>query len=133
MRFKGRDGESGSGGGISLMVLILALGLIAVLGLVVDGGTKARAIDRANQVAYEAARAGVQAMTSGGNQVDLVVVENAADAYLLAHGATGTASVAGQQITVDATFTAPTKVLSVIGINHWTVTGHGTAFLVYGQ
>ena len=132
-RLGDRGSESGSGGGISLVFLIFALALLAVFGLVVDGGTKARALDQANQIAYEAARAGLQAMTPVSAQIDAVAVDAAAETYLTAHGATGTASVSGQQVSVDVTLTAPTKVLMIIGIDHWTVTGHGTAFLAYGQ
>jgi len=58
-----RGGEAGSGGGISLVMLIGAIGLLMVLGLVMDGSARARALDRADQLASEAARAGLQAAT----------------------------------------------------------------------
>ena len=53
--------------------------------------------------------------------------------YLADHGATGAATVAGLQVEVDVTITEPTKALGVVGINTFTVTGHGVAYLVYAQ
>ena len=70
-RLRNRElgGESGEGGGISFLMLGAAVALLMVLGLVLDGSAKAHALDRANQLAYEAARAGLQTVNpsaSGG-------------------------------------------------------------------
>ena len=45
-------------GAVGLMLAVLALGLLAMVGLVVDGAGKARALTRADDVAAAAARAG---------------------------------------------------------------------------
>ena len=60
-------------------------------------------------------------------------MDAAVDKYLAAHGVSGTAAIADQQVIVEVTITEPTKMLSMVGIDSMTVTGHGTANLVYGQ
>lgn len=133
LRNRERGGESGEGGGISFLMLGAAVALLMVLGLVLDGSAKAHALDRANQLAYEAARAGLQTVNPSSARVDLVAVDTAVDSYLAAHGVSGTAAIADQQVVVEVTITEPTKMLSMVGIDSMTVTGHGTANLVYGQ
>jgi hypothetical protein len=134
-RLQHRDlaGESVEGGGISFLMLGAAAALLMVLGLVLDGSTKAHALDRANQLAYEAARAGLQTVNPAVSRVDAVAVDTAVNKYLVAHGVSGTAAIADQQVIVEVTITEPTKMLSMVGIDSMTVTGHGTANLVYGQ
>jgi hypothetical protein len=133
-RLRNRElgGESGGGGGISFLILGAAAALLMVLGLVLDGSAKAHALDRANQLAYEAARAGLQTVNPSAS-VDVVAVDAAVDKYLAGHGVSGTAAIAYQQVIVEVTITEPTKMLSMVGIDSMTVTGHGTANLVYGQ
>lgn len=133
-RLRARRSESGSGGGISLMMAIFIIALIMVLGLVIDGSAKAKALDRANQLASEAARAGLQAATPEG--VGARAVDAAVGAYLRGEGVSDFTSVVGkQQVAVTVTITQPTKMLSAIGIDSTTVTGRGTANFVfsYGQ
>ena len=120
LRNRGLGGESGEGGGIAFLMLGTAVALLMVLGLVLDGSAKAHALDRANQLAYEAARAGLQTVNPSASRVDAVAVDAAVEYYLAAHG-------------VEVTITEPTNMLSMVGINSMTVTGHGTANLIYGQ
>lgn len=131
LRRRGRE-AGGSGGGTSLVMLLGAAALFIVFALVVDGGTKARALDRANQLAYEAARAGLQVAAPTG-PVNYRDIEAAAEQYLADHDASGAATVDGRQVSVDVTITQPTKALAVVGIDDITVTGHGVAYLVYAQ
>ena len=133
LRHRELGGEAGGGGGISFLMLGAAAALLMVLGLVLDGSAKAHALDRANQLAYEAARAGLQTVNPSASRVDVVAVDTAVDKYLAAHGVLGTAAIADQQVIVEVTITEPTKMLSMVGIDSMTVTGHGTANLVYGQ
>ena len=125
--------ESGEGGGIAFLMLGTAVALLMVLGLVLDGSAKAHALDRANQLAYEAARAGLQTVNPSASRVDAVAVDAAVENYLAARGVSGTAAIADQQVIVEVTITEPTKMLSMVGVDSMTVTGHGTANLVYGQ
>lgn len=132
-RLRERDPEAGSAGGISLIMLVGAIGLLMVLGLVIDGSAKAHALDRANRLASEAARAGLQAVNPAGDRVDAVAVQHAVNQYLRSEGVSGTAEVADRQVIVHVRITEPTRMLSMIGIDSMTVTGDGTANLVYGQ
>ncbi len=132
-RLLDRGDEAGSGGGISLVMLIFAIGLLMVLGLVIDGSAKARTLDHANQLATEAARAGLQAATPDG--VDQQRVDAVVGAYLTAGGITewNTRIVGGKQIVVDVTIQQNTKMLSMVGISTMTVHGEGTADVVYNR
>ena len=132
-RLRERDAEAGSAGGLSLVMLIGAIGLLMVLGLVMDGSAKAHALDRANRLASEAARAGLQAVNPAGDRVDAAAVQHAVTQYLHGEDVSGTAEVADRQVIVHVSITDPTKMLAMIGIDSMTVTGDGTANLVYGQ
>ena len=107
-RFRQIDwhGEEGSGGGMSLLMLGAAVALMMILGLIVDGGAKARALDHAGAIA-------------------------AARDYLAAAGATGSIAVAGMTVTATATLTARTVFLPLVGIDEFTVTGDGQAQVAY--
>ena len=129
--FRSRDGEDGSGGGMSLVLLLCAVALLVVLGLVVDGGTKAQALDRANRIAMEAAAAGAQAVTTGGGDVNAAAADAAVQDYLDAEGVTGDAQIQANRVDVAVTLTTPTKMLSMVGIDEITVTGDGYANVIY--
>jgi len=129
--FRSRDGEDGSGGGMSLVLLLCAVALLVVLGLVVDGGTKAQALDRANRIAMEAAAAGAQAVTTGGGDVNAAAADAAVQDYLAAEGVTGEAQIQANRVDVAVTLTTPTKMLSMVGIDEITVTGDGYANVIY--
>lgn len=125
------------GGGISLLIILFVPVALLVLGLVVDGGGKARAIGRADNVAEEAARAGttgvnIGALGQGSGQVlDANAAVNAARDYLAAVGVPGAVAVEdGNRLTVTVTITQPTVLLGMIGVDQWTVTGHGEAQLL---
>lgn len=122
-----RCNDDGSAGGFALIALLGGICLLMVLGLVVDGGTKASSADRGNRIAMEAARAGAQVLTVGSGSVD-----EAVQAYLAVEGVTGTSTVAGDRVDVTVRFSAPTKILSMIGINEIHASGEGFAYAVYG-
>lgn len=131
-RLTGRRGDSGSGGGAALMLLIIAVGLFMVLALVVDGGNRAQALDRANRIATEAARAGLQAAVIVDGNVDTSSVDPAVQQYLAAEHVNGTTNVInGNTVRVDVQMTVPTKVLAMINFNDIAVTGTGTADITY--
>jgi Flp pilus assembly protein TadG len=127
-------------GRIALLVLVMAFGVLAMIGLAVDGGGKMRALQRADNIAAEAARAAGQAIdldqaATGGQKVaDPNRAVAAAQAYLNAAGATGTVSISGdrQQVTVTVTGTYDPVILPMVGITRQTVIGHGSAQLLTG-
>jgi hypothetical protein len=128
---RSRDGEDGSGGGMSLVLLLCAVALLVVLGLVVDGGAKAQALDRANRIAMEAAAAGAQAFTTGGGEVNAAAADAAVQNYLAAEGVSGEAQIQANRVDVNVTLTKPTKMLSMVGIDEITVTGDGYANVIF--
>lgn len=130
------DREAGS---ITTYLAITVLGLLVLVGLVVDGGFKVRTAQRADTVAAEAARAAGQAVALApvvGHQavgVDRQAAVTAARAYLTAAGHTGTVTIGdgGTTVEVTVTTTSPTVFLALIGITDLTVTGHGQVTLVH--
>ncbi|MFF7451610.1 MULTISPECIES: TadE/TadG family type IV pilus assembly protein [unclassified Streptomyces] len=127
-------------GGVTVFVAVCVIALIGILGIAVDGGSRMRALERADFLAGEAARAGGQAIDPAqAIPGEAVVVDPqdavaAARAYLASAGATGTVTVSGDgtTLTVDVTDAYDTTFLSVAGIGSLPVAGHGKATLLYG-
>lgn len=140
-RLRARSGRGGDRerGSITLMLLVLFVGLIALAGIVIDGGAKLNQAENANAIAQEAARAGAgmvnpaNAYSTGSFTVDQSQAVAAARQYLAAAGYHGTVTTVGtESIQVTVTVTAPTRVLSIIGIDSMSSTGSATASLVAG-
>jgi Flp pilus assembly protein TadG len=128
-------------GAVGLMLAVLALGLLAMVGLVVDGAGKARALTRADDVAAAAARAGAQAVDIGdvragtSTGVNPARARSAARDYLDAAGMTGSIEVtdSGRTLTVNATAPYSPVFLAAIGVGQMNVTGTATVDLVQVQ
>jgi Flp pilus assembly protein TadG len=130
------DDERGS---LTLLLAVLFVSLIALAGIVVDGGAKLDAAQNATAAAQEAARAGAgmvdqaRAYSSGSFGVAQGQALDAARQYLASTGYQGTVAAVGtESIQVTVTVTEPTKILSIIGIDSMTGTGSATASLVAG-
>jgi Flp pilus assembly protein TadG len=130
---------SGERGGITLMLVILFVGLLAMAGIVIDGGAKLTEAENAAAAAQEAARAGAgivdpaRAYSTGSFTVARTQALAAARSYIAAAGYQGTAAPLGaNSIQVTVIVTEPTRVLSIIGIDSITSTGTATAELVTG-
>ena len=126
-------------GSITLMLLVLFVALIAMAGIVIDGGAKLNQAENATAIAQEAARAGAgmvnqgQALSTGSFTVDQAQAIAAAEEYLSGAGYHGSVTPVGtESIQVTVTVTGPTRVLSIIGIDSMTSTGSATASLVTG-
>jgi Flp pilus assembly protein TadG len=126
-------------GSLTLMLAVLMVPLLALSGLVIDGGRKLNQSSSAYAIAQEAARAGAgrvdrsAAYSSGTFRVDEAEAVAAARAYLAATGYTGTVSADGtRRIRVTVTITSHTLVLSLIGIDTMTSTGSAVAALITG-
>lgn len=126
-------------GSVTIFLAITALGLLALAGLVVDGGAKVRAVQRADRVAAEAARAAGQAVDVGqvlqgqAIHVDRRAAMAAATGYLRAAHVEGSAALVdgGTGIAVSTTTTAPTVFLGLLGIARFTVNGTAEVRLVH--
>ena len=126
-------------GSITLMLVALFVALIALAGIVIDGGAKLNQAENATAIAQEAARAGAgmvnqaNAYSTGSFTVDQGQAITAAQRYLAGAGYHGSVTPVGtESIEVTVTVTGPTRVLSIIGIDSMTSTGSATASLVTG-
>lgn len=126
-------------GSLTLLLAVLMVALLALAGLVIDGGRKLNQSASAYAVAQEAARAGAgivdrsAAYRSGTFRVDQGAALAAARSYLASAGYQGSVSADGtNRIRVSVSVTAHTLVLSLIGINTMTSTGSAVASLVSG-
>ena len=134
-------GPSGDRGAVTLFVAIAMVGLMVLAGLVVDGGAKVRAAQRADRVAAEAARAAGQAidlatvLEGSAVRVDRGAALQAAEAYLASAGVDGSARVIdrGAGISVSTRTSAPTVFLGLIGVAHLTVDGAAHVSLVHSM
>lgn len=135
IRFMTPDRDRGA---LSVFVAICAAGFLIVIGIVLDAGGRLRAVERADALAQEAARAAGQqvderrALAGEGFFIDKAAAEQAGYAYLAANDVGGTTAVnvdaqtGTVTVTVDSTY--DTALLGV-GLH---VHGVGKAKLVHG-
>ncbi|CAM5534436.1 hypothetical protein [Leifsonia shinshuensis] len=117
------------------MMIILAVALMAVAGVVVDGDGKTQAVQQSLTVAQGAARAGTNAATGYAVDGDAFTLSTgmavtAANNYIRAAGAQGSAQVVNNQVVVTVETTYRTKFLSLIGIGQLTASANAAARLV---
>jgi hypothetical protein len=125
-------------GRIALLVIVLTVAVLAMIGLSVDGGGKLRALQRADRLAIEAARAAGQAIAApqairGGEKVvDPVAATEAAHNYLDAAGVAGSVAISDdrKQVTVTVTIVYNTVFLGLVGIDTLPATRQASAVLV---
>jgi Flp pilus assembly protein TadG len=125
------------GGSIVAFVAVLALALLVLLGLVVDGGRAAAAKDAAQADAEQAARFGadqlsVSAARAGEITLDTQASTTAALKFLKTAGLVGSVEVSGLAVTVHIETLEPTVFLGVIGIRGIQVNATASASLVHG-
>lgn len=133
------DAESGT---LSIFVAMCATMLLMLTGLVLDGGGRLRAYERADALAQEAARAGGQqinraALLQGhGLQLDTTAAKQQALDYLTANGIDSRnvliTTTGNTLIKVKFTTTYHTALLGLIGFDQLGVQGVGQARLVPG-
>ncbi|MBS2545369.1 hypothetical protein KGQ19_00655 [Catenulispora sp. NL8] len=125
-------------GSISMMVAVMFFGWSVMIGLVVDGGGKLAAIEHADAVANEAARAGGQAIDptkaipGTAIVVDPTAAVSAAQTFLANAGVNGTVVPAADGKSIDVTVDTSYQPLftGAFGVGSWSVTGHGSAQLL---
>lgn len=128
-----RRSETGT---ISVFVVVVTIALIAVAGLVLDGGRLLAARRQAQDIAANAARAGAQALDendlrAGRVAIDPSAAATAAAGYLRQTQATGSTSVRGDTVTVRVDM--PVRMLlPLTGSSQRTVTATEQARAVQG-
>ncbi len=128
---------TGERGQVTAFLAVFVVALLAVAGLVIDGGYTLAAKRRAMNEAEGAARAAAQAVTPGSLRQGEPVLDPAkatllAQNYLAKTGHTGTIAIDGQRVSVSVSFAQPMLVLGLGGLGRVTVTGHGQARPVRG-
>ena len=128
-----RERQDHECGTVTAFVASFAIALLAVGGLVVDGGYILAARQRAFDEADAAARAGAQAidvdtLRSGG--VPTIVAADAqrrVDEYLRPSGREGVVEVNGDRVTVTITHDQPLVLLNAFGVGPVTIEATGAA------
>ncbi len=118
---------------VSVFVLLVLAALIAVAGLVIDGGQKVTAASRAETAADGAARAAANAAATqrlaGRDGAGAGVL--AAKTYLAGEpGVRGSVNLSAGAVRVSTSADEPTIFLSAIGVDAVTGTGSATASIV---
>lgn len=137
-RFRSRLGDER--GSISLFAVVAVVALLVAIGLAVDGGGKIRALQRADALAAQAARAGGQAIArpqavrGEGILVDGPAARAAAEAYLHQADADGTVTlVNGVRLRVEVTTHYTPIFLGIAGLGgQMSTTGSAEVRLVAG-
>ena len=128
--------ESGS---LTVFVAIISLALFVMVGLVVDGGSALAADRSAYSVAEQAARAGAgqisisQLRSKGIVALNDSKAVNAAVSYAAAAGLPATAYVSGSTVIVHISYSRPTTIISLIGIDSLHITATASAQNVEGS
>ena len=132
-RWKALRENTDRGSAVTSYFVVMAVGIMLSIGLAVDGGAQVQAGVRAERVATEAARAGLQSASPGGD-TDPSAVTAAAERYLAAANTDGnlqgTAQVDGTHLNVTVTVTTKTTFLGLLNVNQLTAHGTGRADLV---
>jgi hypothetical protein len=126
-------------GAVTALVAVFFVALLAVAGLVYDGGraitAKRRAINQAEQAARAGARAIDPAALRAGapDRLDARVAAEQARSYLASVGATeSSVAVSGTRVQVTVSFREPTLLLGLLGIDRFGGTGTADALSVRG-
>jgi len=121
------------GASLSVFVATVVVALLAVAGLVIDGGAQAAAARECQLVASEAARAASDAGAlnrAAGLAVDPGAMRAAASEVLATHPRVqGDVQVSGGQVVVSTRATISTTFLSLIRITTLAASGHATVTL----
>ena len=124
-------------GQVSAFVVVFTLALLALAGLVLDGGYVLAAKRRAINEAEGAARAGAASLASayrqaGPARLDPARAEAAARAYLAQTGHAGQVAVDGGRVSVAVSFDQPLRILGLGGLASRRVSGRAEARAVRG-
>jgi hypothetical protein len=135
---RGAAAGSRDRGALSLFVAISAVGLLALCGLVLDGGGRLNAQEEATAIAREAARTGCEqidqrALLAGrGYVLDLPSATAAAYGYLAQAKVSGSPVIGPLGCRVSIRYNYPTSTLAIIGITSLTVDATASAHFVHG-
>lgn len=125
-------------GSVTAFVVVFMVALLAVAGLVIDGGRILAARREAANVAESAARAGAQELdensvrAAGTRRLAPGHARLAAEQYLERTGYEGSVRLDGETVVVTVTINRPLLILGIAGLADATVTSHGSARALRG-
>jgi Flp pilus assembly protein TadG len=122
-------------GTVTVLAALSGLALLLMVGLVVDGGSRLRAVGRADRIAGEAARAAVEAADTRQPTLglDRPAALAAAHAYLHTAGVDGAVAITGPRtVQVTVTITGTDQILGLTGTGRYAVTRSAQATLAVG-
>jgi Flp pilus assembly protein TadG len=128
-----RRGRTPDDGQVTVLLLPLIVALIAVAGLVIDGGAALADRQRAANIAEQAARAGadridVNSLYGNGPVVlDQSAARSAAEGYVAGQDVSGRVDTNGDVVRVTVTVVRRTALLGLIGVDRLTVTAGASA------
>jgi Flp pilus assembly protein TadG len=124
--------EQAEAGFVSLYVVVITVGLLAMAGVVIDGGNAIAAREQAVDAAQQASRAGADALSPDslrgsptGLTASPAAAQAAANRILETAGVTGTVNIDGDNVTVMVVVHKSTTILSAFGLND--ISGRATA------
>lgn len=129
-------------GAVMFWVIPIMVGLIAMAGLIVDGGNAISARERAEDVSQQAARAGADALSPtalhdsdpSDLSADPGAARAAAQRVLDSAGITNpNVVVSGESVTVSVTVHEKTQILSAFGLNDISGSASSTATALHGS
>ncbi len=131
---------TGDRGSASALVAVAVVALLLMAGLVVDGGGKVRAMQRADRLAGEAGRAAGQqvdlaeAIAGRRPRVATAAAIEAARRYLRRAGVEGVVEVSEdrREVSIDVTTSVPTVFLGLVGVHALEGRGNAVVELVPG-
>lgn len=120
-----------------MFVVLFIVALLVLMGLVVDGGAALTARQAATDEAEQAARAGAGSLSTSALRSGTVVLDPAtavkvAEAFTVAVGHPGTATVSGGVVTVTVQYRIGTSLLGIVGVDTLPVAGSASAVDVSG-
>jgi hypothetical protein len=110
----------GHRGSLSAMSVCLLLSVIALVGLVFDGGTSVNEYMRLSDIAENAARRGAQEIVgirAGEAHIDGREALIASKNYLRSHDVSGSVSVTRESVIVEVEGDVPFQILSIFGLS----------------
>jgi Flp pilus assembly protein TadG len=130
-----RDESRREAGVVTVFMALASTAMLLMVGLVVDGGARLRALGRAHQIAQEAARAAAEEVDTRGEELllDRGAAVAAGREYLRQAHVAGTVIVTDRRtVRVTATVAGTYLILGITGHNTYTVSAAATASATVG-
>ncbi|KQY55744.1 hypothetical protein ASD11_14625 [Aeromicrobium sp. Root495] len=122
-------------GSATLWMIFMSIAILAVAGLVIDGGYTLAAKREAARVAEQSARVGADqldtdSLRTGGSDLVPSEARAAAHRYAAAAGLTAAVRVRGDEVTVVVTSRTKSVILGAFGVSGYTVHSEATAMSI---